>query len=131
MAVATEPLRVLYVEDDRVTALLFAQALSGEPRIALRMAEDGEEALALVAGWLPDVLVLDAHLPGGLTGHQLLARLRSLPGLDRAPAFMCSADNLPEDFARARAAGFDGYWTKPLPAGLALNALLALDHHRS
>lgn len=120
------PLRVLYVEDDRVCALLMAQTMSGEPGIDLVMAEDGAEALAAVAhGWLPDLLVLDGHLPD-TSGHALLARLRALPGLRQVPACMCSADDLAEDHQRATAAGFDHYWTKPVPAAVVLACLKAL-----
>jgi len=59
------------------------------------------------------VLVLDAHLPD-IAGSDLLTRLRELPGLQSAPAFMCSADAMPDDLQRARHAGFAGYWTKPI-----------------
>ena len=119
------PLRVLYVEDDRVCALLMAQAMSAEPGIDLVMAEDGAEALAAVsAGWTPELLVLDAHLPD-TSGHVLLARLRALPGLAQVTACMCSADDLADDHQRAVAAGFDHYWTKPVPAALVLACLQA------
>lgn len=120
------PLRVLYAEDDRVCALLMAQTMSGEPGIDLVIAEDGAEALAAVAGsWAPDLLVLDAHLPD-TNGHDLLAQLRALPGLLRVPACMCSADALAEDLQRAADAGFEHYWTKPVPAAHVLACLRAL-----
>ncbi len=106
-------LRVLYVEDNRVNALLFAEALRQHTPHLLRIAEDGDEAVELAREELPDVLVIDAHLPGS-DGFAVLRRLRALPGLEAAPAFMCSADSLPDDLARARAAGFMGYWRKPL-----------------
>jgi len=123
------PLRVLYVEDDRVTALLFSQALLAETRIELRVAEDGAEALALVQEWRPEVLVLDAHLPD-LHGDALLGQLRALPDLGRVPAYMCSADGEPEDLQRAQTAGFDGYWVKPVSPRVVLQALLALWQQR-
>lgn len=110
---ARERLRMLYVEDNRINALLFEETLRLRADIDLRIAEDGPEALSLVEAWQPHVLVLDAHLPGA-SGHEVLGSLRALPGLDRAPAFMCSADALPEDVQRALEAGFDGYWTKPI-----------------
>jgi CheY-like chemotaxis protein len=120
------PLRVLYAEDDRVCALLMAEAMSGEPGIDLVIAEDGAEALAAVAGcWAPNLLVLDAHLPD-TSGHALLARLRALPGLMQVPACMCSADDLAEDHQRAADAGFDHYWAKPVPAAHVLACLRAL-----
>ncbi|MGA0609189.1 PAS domain S-box protein [Caldimonas sp. KR1-144] len=110
---APAPLRLLYVEDNRINALLFEEALKLHGGVDLRVAEDGSEALELVRDWLPQVLVLDAHLPG-MSGHEVLVQLRAQPGLEAAPAFMCSADALPDDMQRARDAGFVGYWTKPI-----------------
>ncbi len=121
---ARAPIRVLYVEDDRVTALLFTQMLLEEPHIDLRVADDGAEALAAVKDWTPNALVLDAHLPD-ITGHALLGRLRALPGLAHVPAYMCSADGEPEDLHRAREAGFAGYWVKPVAAALVIATLLS------
>lgn len=118
------PLRVIYVEDDRVSALLFAHVMLAEPGIELRIAEDGAEALRLAASWPPEVLVLDAHLPD-TTGHALLLQLRALPGLARVPAYMCSADSDPEDRRRALQAGFIGYWVKPVSPDQARSDLMA------
>jgi CheY-like chemotaxis protein len=117
------PMRLLYVEDDRLNALLFQAALRHRPQWELRIAEDGAEALAACsADWRPDLLVLDAHLPD-TTGIELLGALRALPGLARVPAYMCSADAMPDDVARALGAGFDGYWTKPVDFEVVLGDL--------
>jgi CheY-like chemotaxis protein len=116
---AASPLRVLCVEDDRINALLFEEALKMHSDtellgpVELRMAEDGAQALSIAQGWRPDVLVIDAHLPD-THGIALLRRLRALPGLASVPAFMCSADAMPEDVRSAMKAGFSGYWTKPI-----------------
>lgn len=118
-------LRVLYVEDNRINALLFEEAMRLLGGIELRVAEDGAEALALVRSWQPQVLVLDANLPD-MNGHELLGRLRELPALAALPAFMCSADAMPEDLERARRAGFHGYWTKPIEMPKVSAALDAL-----
>jgi len=118
-------LRVLYVEDNRINALLFEEAMRMLGGIELRVAESGAEALALVQGWTPHVLVLDANLPD-MNGHELLARLRRLPALAGLPAFMCSADAMPEDLQRARANGFQDYWTKPIEMAKVGRALEAL-----
>ena len=110
----TQVLRVLYVEDNRINAMLFEEALRPYPEICLDVAEDGEAALALAKASEPDVLVLDAHLPG-MTGFDVFDALRrDNPALIDKPAFMCSADAMPDDLARAKAAGFSGYWTKPI-----------------
>ena len=106
-------LRMLYVEDNRINAILFEEAVRMRGGIELQVAEDGAEALAMVESWPPDVLVLDANLPD-MSGYDVLARLRELPALAEVPAFMCSADAMEEDLRRATAAGFAGYWTKPI-----------------
>lgn len=105
--------RMLYVEDNPINALLFEEAMKLCAHVELRVAEDGPQALSLVQGWRPDILVLDAHLPGK-SGFEVLQDLRHLHGLQDTPAFMCSADAMPDDIERARAAGFVGYWTKPI-----------------
>jgi CheY-like chemotaxis protein len=107
------PRRVLYAEDDRVAALLFTEALRERVDYEVQVAEDGAEALAIVTSWCPDVLVLDAHLPD-TTALELLAQLRALGGLAEVPAFVCSADEQLDDQHRHLAAGFCGYWVKPI-----------------
>ncbi|RZI83967.1 MAG: PAS domain S-box protein [Rubrivivax sp.] len=110
---APAPLHVLYVEDNRINAMLFEEALRPYSQLSLEIAEDGQMALSMARDKAPDVLVLDAHLPG-MSGFDVLRALRTLPQLESTPAFMCSADAMPDDVARARAAGFAGYWTKPI-----------------
>lgn len=108
------PVRMLYVEDNRINAILFEGALRvHDSQVELRVAEDGKEAMTLASEWHPEVLVLDAHLPG-MSGFEVLRQLRTLPGLATTPAYMCSADAMPEDVQRAYEAGFIGYWTKPI-----------------
>ena len=104
---------MLYVEDNPVNALLMQEMLAALGGVETRVAEDADAALALLSHWTPDLLVLDAHLPG-IDGYELLALLRQRPGFDAIPAVMCSADAMPEDRERALAAGFLTCWTKPL-----------------
>jgi CheY-like chemotaxis protein len=106
-------LHVLYVEDNRINALLFDEALRSLANVQLSIAEDAPEALATVKAAPPDVLVIDGHLPS-MTGHDLLTQIRRLPHMQAVPAFMCSADNLPEHKQRALDVGFTGYWDKPI-----------------
>ena len=114
--VTASSLRLLYVEDNRLCALLFEEAIRMRGGVDIRLAEDSADALDQLRDWRPDVLVIDGHLPG-IDGFGLLDLLRREPGLDSVPAFMCSADALPDDVDRAARAGFAGYWTKPIEIG--------------
>lgn len=124
------PLRLLYVEDNRINALLFEEALRRHAGFDLRVAEDGAEALEVVQDWHPDVLVLDANLPGA-SGHEVLQQLRRLDALADAPAYMCSADAMPADVQRALDAGFRAYWTKPLDIDAIVAELQRLRRERT
>ena len=123
------PLQVLYVEDNRINAMLFEEALRPYDQLALTVAEDGLAAIDVATQRAPEVLVLDAHLPD-MDGLALLKALRDLPGLAEVPAYMCSADAMPEDIARAKAAGFTGYWTKPIDIRQITSELTQLAHQK-
>ncbi len=123
-------LRLLYVEDNRVNAMLFGAMLTQRGGVELQVAEDAAEALALVTHWTPDVLVLDANLPD-MNGYELLGALRSQLGLTLIPAFMCSADAQAEDIAKAMNTGFTGFWPKPIDIRQVLLDLLPYAHDPS
>lgn len=60
----------------------------------------------------PDLVLLDIQLPGK-DGYALLEELKAIP--KRVwKVIALTAHALPEDRARAKAAGFDGYITKPI-----------------
>ena len=61
---------------------------------------------------VPNLVLLDIQLPGR-DGYALLEELKTLP--ERSwKVIALTAHALPEDRARASAAGFDGYITKPI-----------------
>jgi PAS domain S-box-containing protein len=106
-------MRVLYVEDNMYNLMLFDDVMRTRDDVEMRMAQNGAQGFEVAASWQPDVLVLDGRLPD-IHGIDLLKRMRALPGLEDTPAFMCSADTLPEHKILAEQAGFTGYWTKPV-----------------
>ncbi len=118
-------LRVLYVEDNRVNAVLMEAVFDMQSRFVLQVASDGRSALAQALAEPPDALLLDMHLPD-TDGITLLAQLRQLPGLADVPAAAVSADAMPADIERALESGFAVYWTKPLDVSRLLDAVAAL-----
>lgn len=106
-------MRVLYVEDNMFNLMLFDEVMQTREDVELRTAKNGAKGLEVAKSWLPDILVLDAHLPD-IHGIELLQLMRSIPELQNKPAFMCSGDSQPEHKRAAQEAGFEGYWTKPV-----------------
>src|SRR5690606_19211544 len=67
--------RVLVVEDDAEIADVLRRTLRQEGH-EVRIAADGEEALAAAAEFVPDLVILDLGLPK-LDGVEVLRRLRA------------------------------------------------------
>ena len=106
-------MRVLYVDDDRINTLLFIETCRFAGGVDVQTASTGTEALAMVAHWRPDLLVIDLHLPD-TTGYDLLPALRALAGRPDLAAFLCTADDSPFVEQPAREAGFTDCWRKPV-----------------
>lgn len=61
----------------------------------------------------PDLVLLDIQLPGR-DGYALLRDLKAIQGDHRWKVVALTAHAMPADRAKAMAAGFDGYITKPI-----------------
>ena len=121
-----DAMTLLYVEDNPVNVVLLETLVATLPQWRMRVATSAAEARALVSGWTPDLLILDAHLPDA-HGHDLLPVLRAVqPALAGVPAVMFTADALPQDRAASLAAGFDRHWTKPIDVDAVLRELRRL-----
>jgi two-component system, OmpR family, response regulator len=106
-------MRVLYIDDDRINALLFEETVRFAPGVEIETASTGAEGLELAQRWQPDLLVVDLHLPDA-NGLELLSQLRKAAGRPALPAYLCTADDAPERVRQATAAGFAGVWPKPV-----------------
>ena len=115
-------MRVLYVDDDRINALLFEETVRFAPGVEIETAATGAEALELAQRWQPELLVVDLHLPDA-NGLQLLPGLRRAAGRADLPAYLCTADDAPERVREAKAAGFVGVWPKPVDLATVIDEL--------
>lgn len=103
---------VLHIDDSQTVALL-AQAMLEELGLDCLHAPEGLEGLALARRELPDLILLDAMMPG-LDGFETCRRLKSDSATKAIPVLMLTGTDDPKDAARIRAAGADGSLTKPL-----------------
>ncbi|QYU70567.1 response regulator [Leptolyngbya sp. 15MV] len=82
--------RVLYVDDEPDIRDIAELALGLDPDFEVRTACSGDEALAILAQWPPDVALLDVMMPR-MDGPTLLTRIRQLPGFADLPVIFVTA----------------------------------------
>ncbi len=114
---------VLYIEDNLPNQRLMRRILGLRGDIALVCGDDGRSAVALARQVRPALILLDIQLPG-LDGYELLAQLRA-EGVG-VPVVAVSANAMPSDLERGRAAGFADYLTKPLDVQRVLDVMESL-----
>jgi predicted signal transduction protein with EAL and GGDEF domain/FixJ family two-component response regulator len=102
--------KVLLVDDDEVNLLLTSIALR-ERGFAITEASSGEQAITILAQWLPDVVVLDALMPG-LDGFETCRELRVLPGFESLPVLMLTGLDDDASITRAYEAGATDFFVK-------------------
>src|SRR6202012_3139286 len=91
--------KVLLVDDDEVNLLLTSIALR-ERGFAITEASSGEQAIEVVADWLPNVVVLDARMPG-LDGFETCKEVRVLPAFESLPVLMLTGPDDDASITRA------------------------------
>ena len=113
--------RVLVVEDEPDIAALIAYQLTREG-FRVETAGNGPEALDAVGREVPDLVVLDRMLPG-LSGDEVLARLKAEAATSGVPVLVLTAKREQEDRIEGLELGADDYLTKPFsPRELVLRA---------
>jgi two-component system, OmpR family, response regulator len=111
-AAATALRRILFVEDDldiQKIAKLALEALGGFSVLACA---SGSEALDAVAGFAPDLILLDVMMPG-MDGPATLSALRRLPAAEKIPAVFMTARVQAHELAGYRALGAADVIAKP------------------
>ncbi|HKV31667.1 MAG TPA: response regulator [Candidatus Dormibacteraeota bacterium] len=102
--------RVLMLEDHPDIADLYQLKLQLEGyRVAV--ASDGAAGLRMARSLIPDLILLDIHMPQ-LDGLQVLAALREDTATDEVPVVVCSEDDSPQLIREAHRLGAVAYLVK-------------------
>jgi adenylate cyclase len=105
-------IRLLVVDDNELNRDMLSRRLSSRG-YAVELAEDGERALARLSDQLFDLVLLDVMMPG-LSGIDVLRRVRQRWPESDLPVVMVTARDTAEDVVEALQLGANDYVTKPL-----------------
>src|SRR4051812_3535069 len=114
---------LLIVDDDEANRESLARRLQRRGD-QVTVAADGPAALQHVAGGGVDLVLLGVMMPG-MSGPDVLRRLRETHAVSRLPVIMATAKDQSEDIVRALELGANDYVTKPFDFPVVLARLRA------
>ncbi|HET6149425.1 MAG TPA: response regulator [Polyangia bacterium] len=116
----TDPILIV---DDNPQNLKLVRVLLSSEGYAVSTAGDAEQALTVLASFMPRLILMDLQLPG-MDGLELTRRLKADPLRREIVVVALTAYAMKGDEEKARAAGCDGYIAKPIDTD-ALPAIIA------
>ena len=105
---------ILIVEDNPQNRYLVTFLLE-KHGYDLQVAEDGQQALAMLEEGTPDLILMDMQLPR-IDGYEATRRIKADPRFRNIPLVALSAHSMHGDRSRAMQAGCDEFVTKPVDA---------------
>lgn len=130
------PVVVLLVEDNEGDVLLTREAFEdGKVVVELRVAEDGDEAIAHLRGCgtaagptMPDLVLLDWNLPG-TAGVDVLRTIRADDRLRHLPVIVLTTSRAPEDVLTAYREHANSFISKPIDPDEFLRAVRGIESY--
>jgi DNA-binding response OmpR family regulator len=102
----------ILIADDEPNIVVSLEFLMKKKGYVVRVANTGEEALAAVGEFGPDLILLDVMMPR-MSGYDLCQRVRENPAWRGIKIIMVSAKGRDIEVTKGMAVGADDYVTKP------------------
>jgi two-component system cell cycle response regulator DivK len=116
--------KILVVEDNELNLKLFCDLLRAHNYVA-EPVDDGMVAIARARAFKPDLIIMDIQLPH-ISGLELIEQLKADAELKSIPIMAVTAYAAKGDEERIRAAGAEGYISKPISVSRFVEAVEAL-----
>ncbi len=105
--------KILVVDDKEDSRVLVGKVLRLRGYEVIG-AVTGEDAVNMAQTELPDLILMDVRMPGGIDGLEATRRIKAMPQLAHIPVLAMTASVRPEDEQRALDAGCSGFVRKPI-----------------
>jgi len=107
-------MKKILIVDDQIEVRELVQVTLEIGDYQILTAENGQQALEIAQAEHPDIILMDIMMPGSdVDGLEACRRLKSDPDTARITIVMLSAKGQESDVSAGKAAGADGYFTKP------------------
>lgn len=121
--------KILIVDDESTLRLLLFTYLT-DAGYEVKEAENGSDCLKSIQTYLPDLIILDVHMPI-LNGFQTAIELRKIKALEKIPIIFLTGASTPSALKEGFEAGGDEYLYKPINTEelfIRIKALLRMHH---
>src|SRR5947208_4044459 len=108
-----QPLHKALVIDDEENIIELLRLGLRYEGFQIEAASNGEDGVTAAQRLVPDVIILDVTMPGGIDGLEVCRRLRSNPTTRDIPIPMLTAKDQVQDRILGLRTGADDYLTKP------------------
>jgi DNA-binding response OmpR family regulator len=102
----------ILIADDEPNIVVSLEFLMKQRGYDVRVVGSGEEALAAVGEFAPDLILLDVMMPR-MSGYDVCQRVRENPAWQGVRIIMLSAKGRDVEVSKGIAVGADAYVTKP------------------
>lgn len=113
--------KLLVIDDEELIATLLSAALSAAGHDIL-VADNGKSGVAMAMSNLPDLVITDMSMTG-MTGWQVIEKLKADPKTKHIPIVALTAHGDADDREAAYRVGCDAYESKPLDIPRLLKAV--------
>ncbi|MEI7464013.1 MAG: response regulator [Burkholderiales bacterium] len=104
---------VLFIENDSISRKLVEVLSTSLPTVDLRLAANGRRGIRAALDAMPDLILLDMHLPD-MGGLEVVRALSQHIAEGECRVILLTADELTIDVVKAMSLGAREYWLKPL-----------------
>lgn len=105
----------LLLADDSITIQKVVELILADENVEMTTAQNGEEALAMLASFNPDIVLADTEMPA-MNGYELCERIKHEPSTSSIPVILLTGAFEPLDEDRARQVRADDHLIKPFDA---------------
>jgi CheY-like chemotaxis protein len=102
----------ILLADDSITIQKVVGIIFGVDEYALTVVDNGKDALDKALEIVPDVLLIDAVMPG-MSGYEVCEAVRATPSLADKPILLLTGSFEPIDENKAKSCGADDFLAKP------------------
>lgn len=115
----------ILLADDSITIQKVIGIIFGTDDYALTIVDNGKDALDKAREIVPDVLLIDALMPG-MNGYEVCGAVRSTPSLATKPILLLTGSFEPFDEDKAKSCGADDFLAKPFESQQIVSKVKAL-----